>query len=389
MRILIALDSFKGTLSASAACDIVAAVIHESHPGWLISVLPMADGGEGTADALVAACRGEWCACDGILSPLPSRRIRASFGWLPDTRTAVVEMARASGLPLLQECERDPWVTTTYGTGQLLREALDRGAREILLTLGGSATNDGGTGTARALGWRFLDDHGRDVPEGGGGLSRIRRILPPACLPNERALIKALCDVDNPLCGPNGAAAVYGPQKGASPSMVDKLDAGLRNLAECVRRDLGKDVLDLPGAGAAGGFGAGAVAFLGADLVPGVVAVADACGLRQAVQRVDWVITGEGRFDEQSLQGKVVCGVRDYADPKRTGVRVAVLAGRVALPASVWEAEGITLALASAPPEMGDQQAFARADTLLAAAAGELAAAIGHPPGHTAPSIDT
>jgi len=319
MRILVALDSFKGTLSATSACELVAAALVEGRPSWQVSVLPMADGGEGTADALAAACDGRLIAVENVVGPLPDMRVTAQFAWLPGARTAVVEMARASGLPHLTERQRNPMLTTTYGTGQLLDAAVRRGAERVLLTLGGSATVDGGTGAARALGWRFLDERGRGVPAGGRGLERIRRIEPPAS-GSAAPEVQALCDVDNPLCGPRGAAAVYGPQKGATPQMVTVLEAGLRNLASCVRRDLGRDVLDLPGAGAAGGFGAGAVAFFGARLAPGVEAVAEACGLRQALRGVDWVVTGEGRLDEQSLQGKVVCGVRNAADPVEEGL---------------------------------------------------------------------
>lgn len=367
MNVLIALDSFKGTLSALEACQVVAASLSEMLPEARLRLLPMADGGEGTADALVAACEGEWITVNGVVGPLPTMSMQADFGWLPHGKTAVVEMARASGLPLLTHGERNPMLTTTRGTGQLLAAALRQGANEILLTLGGSATVDGGTGAARAVGWRFLSADGLDVEEGGQGLNRIAHVVPPDNAPLADCCVRALCDVTNPLCGPDGAAAVYGPQKGATPDMVPILDRGLGNLASCIRRDVGKDVLDLPGAGAAGGFGAGAVAFLGATLVPGIHAVADACGLREGVSEADWVITGEGAFDVQSLQGKVVSGVLDVA--RTTGARVLVVAGRCMLPPETWAREGIDAAFECAARDVPDDLAFAHARRFLADAA--------------------
>jgi glycerate kinase len=278
-------------------------------------------------------------------------------------------MAQASGLPLLTVGQRDPLRTTTLGTGQLLDAAARLGPAKILLGLGGSATVDGGTGAARALGWCFLDRHGRALPWGGGALARLSRIVrptPPLALPP----VEALCDVRNPLCGPQGAAAVFGPQKGATPEMVVRLDEGLANLAECIRRDLGMDVSHLPGSGAAGGFGAGAVAFLGARIVPGIDTIAAVAGLPEALRAADWVVTGEGCLDSQSLQGKVVSGVLGLALSAR--VRVAVLAGRVRLTPGQWRAAGIQSAVAAAPTSVSEAEAMAHATELLAGAAGRL-----------------
>jgi len=228
MVVVIALDSFKGSLTAIEACECVAAVFREADSASTVRVVPMADGGEGTADALVAAGGGAWVTVDDVVGPLPDQRLSVAFGWLPTSRVAVVEMARASGLLLLAEGERNPLLTTTFGTGQILAQAQAQGAEEILLTLGGSATVDGGTGAARALGWQFLDSHGQDLPLGGGALQSLQTLLAP-----DREIscsVKALCDVDNPLCGPTGAAAVYGPQKGATPEIVEILGLGLRRL---------------------------------------------------------------------------------------------------------------------------------------------------------------
>ncbi len=374
MRVLVALDSFKGTLSAAEACDVAAEAMREIYPEWRVSVLPMADGGEGTVDALVAACDGRWVPVEDVMGPLPQMRVPAGFGWLPRSRTAVVEMACASGLPLLRKEDRNPLLTTTYGTGELLKAAIGMEPRKILLTLGGSATVDGGTGACRALGWRFLDAQGMETAEGGEGLSQITHIEMPLASARQMPEIKALCDVDNPLCGARGAAAIYGPQKGADSAMVTRLEHGLKNLAFCIKRDLSKDVLDLPGAGAAGGFGAGAVAFLNADLVPGVEAVAEACDLGSMLESCDWVVTGEGMFDAQSLQGKVVSGVRNYAVAK--DVRVAVLAGRVRLSPAECQREGISVARACAAATVSDREAFAHARSLLHSAAHNLAVTI-------------
>lgn len=371
MKVLVALDSFKGTLSAARACALVAAALHRARPDWRIAMVPMADGGDGTAAALVAALNGGWLEVPDITGPLPDRRLRAAFGWFPERALAVVEMARASGLTLLEAHQRNPMCSTTLGTGELLRAAADHGARDVLLTLGGSATVDGGTGAARALGWRFLDRHGDDVPLGGASLKRIAAIVAPPPESPELPSVKALCDVDNPLCGPRGAAAVYGPQKGATPEMVAELEAGLLNLAHRLHADMGMDVAELPGSGAAGGFGAGAVAFFGARLVPGFATVAAACGLPAAMRGCDWVVTGEGMFDGQSLQGKVVSGVLGLAAVE--GARVAVLAGRVVLPRDEWLAAGVAVARPAAAAELPDNEAFGKAAELLDAAAFRLA----------------
>jgi glycerate kinase len=337
MKIIIALDSFKGVLDAKTACETVVCELRKISPGWSVEAKPMADGGEGTVAAMIAACNGE-SRTQTVTSPLPVRTVDAAFGWLPAQHTAVIEMAAASGLPLLHKHEQNPMHTTTRGTGELVLAALKENPKEILLTLGGSATVDGGTGAATALGWQFLDKHGKPVELGGQGLNKIHRIVhpePTASLPP----VKALCDVDNPLCGPRGAVAVYGPQKGATPEMVPVLEDGLANLAQCVERDLGKQILELPSAGAAGGFGAGAVAFFNAELVSGIETVLEVYEFEQKLADADWVITGEGRFDIQSLYGKVVSGVRDCA--RKTNTCIGVFAGCTTLKEEEWKKEGV------------------------------------------------
>lgn len=361
-KIVIALDSFKGCLTAQAACQAVADGLLAGNPRTECRLKPMADGGEGTAAALLAARPGGIWIARRVAGPLRSREVEAGFAWFPDDQTAVVEMAAANGLPLLAEHERNPLRTSTLGTGQLLRAAVEQGARRILLAIGGSATNDGGIGAAAALGWRFLDSKGRDVEPVGESLAAIARILPPetqAPLPP----VDVLCDVTNPLCGPTGAAAVYGPQKGATPAMVAQLDTGLASLAGIIARDLGRDLRDLPGAGAAGGLGAGAVAFLDAAIRPGIATVAEVSGLPEALRDADACITGEGRFDTQSLQGKVVSGVA--AISAHAGVPVTVFAGQVQLDPRAFHSHGIREAHALQGPDLSVSEAIRRAPALL------------------------
>ncbi|MEZ4598844.1 MAG: glycerate kinase [Syntrophotaleaceae bacterium] len=367
MKVVVALDSFKGSLTAMEACDLVARVLRSRYPRWQVVTRPMADGGEGTAAVLRAAAGGQWVRLPRVTGPLPGMVVPAGYAWLHQSRTAVVEMAAASGLALLPKSLRNPLLTTTFGTGELIADAMQRGAEEIYLALGGSATVDGGTGAALALGWRFLDRRGMAFFPRGGTLQRIRRILPPA---KRFPRIEVLCDVSNPLCGPKGAARVFGPQKGATPAMVLQLETGLRHLADLMRRQTGKEMLQLPGGGAAGGFGAGAAVFFGGHLVSGVSAVVKATGLEAALEKADWVITGEGCFDEQSLHGKVVSGVRDAARSK--GVKTALLAGRVKLPEKAWRAEGISFSEAAAGEDLDEERALAEAGSLLSKAAARL-----------------
>jgi glycerate kinase len=366
VKIVVALDKFKGSLDAPLACATVAQTLRALHPDWQIVVKPMADGGDGTARALVESLTGEWHQTE-VMGPLPELRVRAAYGWLPDEHTGIVEMATASGLALLATEERNPLKTTTYGTGQLIQAACARGARRILLGVGGSATVDGGVGAAMALGWKFLDATGQSVGFGGGALHRIARLVPPAR--RKLPAVEVLCDVDNPLCGEHGAAAVFGPQKGATPAMVAEFDVSLRYLAGLVRTQLGKDILTIPGGGAAGGLGAGAVAFLNARIVPGAETIIRASHLETELANADWVITGEGKFDSQSLHGKVVSAIAAAA--QRHNVKVAVLAGSVELSEAEWQEAGISFArpIASGLPLA---EAMRRAPELLATAARQL-----------------
>ncbi len=382
VKIVVALDSFKGSLTAVQACAIVAQAIRSSVLGADVVTKPMADGGEGTASVLMAAAGGQWISRT-VMAPLPEMAVEAGFVWLPDNSTALVEMATASGLPLLRPEQRNPLKTTTYGTGQLIQAALDHGANHILLAIGGSATVDGGVGAAMALGWRFLTKEGEEIGLGGGQLARIVKIVAPVRSVPVRApeetphgvttnvTVEVLCDVDNPLCGEHGAARVYGPQKGATPKMVEQLDDGLVHLARVVKEQLGRDIACLPGAGAAGGLAAGAVAFMNARLVPGIDAIMSQTRLAEAVAGADWVVTGEGSFDEQSLRGKVVSGVTRIA--RAAGARIAVCAGQVRLKPGTYRQAGIEAAVACMEPGMGLDYAIAHGAELLDCAARRFA----------------
>ena len=371
MKIVVALDKFKGSLTATHAGEIVRDALLSVRPEWPVVMKPMADGGDGTDEALLTALGGEWIT-HSVMGPLPQTACAARYAWLGSEATAIVAMANASGLVLLKPEQRNPLLTTTYGTGELIRAAVEHGAKRIWLAVGGSATVDGGVGAAMALGWRFLDAQGQSVGFGGGELERIVRIVPPTnrWIP----LTEVLCDVDNPLCSRHGAAHVFGPQKGATPAMVERLDAGLRHLAGLVKEQLGKDIAPVPGAGAAGGLAGGAMAFMNAQLVPGIETVIRACGLEAELADADWVITGEGCFDEQSLRGKVVSGVTRLA--VKHDVKVAVLAGGVEVPEEVYRREGINVALAMMKPGLELSEAMAHAEEFLASVARELAARI-------------
>jgi len=367
MRIVVAMDSFKGTLTALDACKIISDATSVVLSDAVIILKPMADGGEGTARAMIEAGDGRWFARK-VMGPLPEIDVEAGFAWFADG-TALVEMAAASGLELLTPEQLDPVRATTYGTGQLIKAAIDRGARKILLAVGGSATVDGGVGAATALGWKFLDAKGEAVALGGAGLENIAKIEKPG---NSRIVaVEVLCDVNNLLCGEHGAAKVYGPQKGATAEMVERLERGLAHLAHTVGAQLGTDIQNVPGAGAAGGLAAGAIAFMDATIVSGIETVMRRSNLKAELMSADWVVTGEGSFDRQSLHGKVVSGVLTLARSSRT--RVAVLAGQVKMPPGECRKLGIEAALASKPDDLPLADALKDSRKLLHGAAQRLA----------------
>lgn len=311
-KIVIACDSFKGSLSSREVAEAFLQGVHEVAPRCEGIALPLADGGEGTAEALAAALGGEFREVE-VHDPL-GRPVRARYALVEKGRTAVVELAAASGLALLGAEERNPLKCTTYGFGELIRDALQQGSRRLLLGLGGSATNDGGVGVLRALGFRFRDCAGRELSGGGEVLDQICSIDETGRLPELQGVeIRVVCDVRSPLCGPQGAAAVFGPQKGADPAMVARLDRGLRCLAEVVERHNGLWMADLEGAGAAGGVGGTLAALLGARLERGVELVLELTNFADRIAGADLVITGEGRIDRQTLMGKLPQGVLQCA----------------------------------------------------------------------------
>jgi glycerate 2-kinase len=324
-RVVIAPQSFKGSADAVAVANAIARGVRRVWPKADCVELPLADGGEGTTLALVRATGGEMRTAR-VHDPL-GREIDAHWGVLGDRVTAVLEMAAASGLPLLRDEERDPRTTSTRGTGELIIAAAASGAQRIVIGIGGSATNDGGAGMARAFGYRFIDGDGRDLPEGGAALARLARIEGQTDPRLVRPAIDVACDVRNPLLGPEGATAVYGPQKGATPEIQRELEAALARYAEVVERFVGRDVRSVPGAGAAGGLGAGLIAFLDARLVSGSALVLDAVAFEKRLVGADLVITGEGRIDGQSVYGKLTHAVTVAA--KRRGVPVVAVAGIV------------------------------------------------------------
>ncbi|ELY4344850.1 glycerate kinase [Cronobacter sakazakii] len=311
-KIVIAPDSFKESLSAMDVAKAIEAGFREIYPQANYVCVPMADGGEGTVEAMVAATGGQIITTP-VTAPL-GNNVDGFFGLLGDGETAVVEMAAASGLHLVPTAQRDPRITTSYGTGELILAALERGVKAIIIGIGGSATNDGGAGMMQALGARFLDGEGRELAPGGAALARLERLDLSALDPRlAQVSVTAACDVDNPLCGEKGASAVFGPQKGATPAMVTELDAALRRFGEQLEAATGKAIISAPGAGAAGGMGAALLGMLNAELRPGIEIVIESLGLAQAVRDADLVITGEGRLDSQSIHGKTPVGVARVA----------------------------------------------------------------------------
>ena len=363
MKIVIAPQGFKGNLTALRVSQAIDNGIRRVVPSVITAIVPMADGGEGTMQALVDAIGGEMIPVE-VTDPLGGRVI-AHFGLLSDKVTGVIEMAAASGLNLVPPQKLNPLLTTTYGTGELILAALERGCRKLIVGIGGSATNDGGAGMAQALGAKLLDTKGVPLAFGGAALADLEHIDVTTIDPRlaDCDIILA-CDVTNPLCGPQGASAVYGPQKGATKEMVVKLDAALAHYAEVIKRDLGIDVRDVPGAGAAGGLGAGLIAFLKARVLPGVDVVIQATGLIEHLKEATLVFTGEGRLDSQTACGKVPVGVARKA--KAFGLPVIAIAGEIANGYQAVYQQGIDAVFSIAPGPISLNQSMVRAEKLIA-----------------------
>ena len=369
MKVVIAPDSYKGCLSALEVAKAMERGVLSVFSSAEVRKIPIADGGEGTVAALVTATNGQFRQTE-VTDPL-GNKIIAHWGVLGDGRTAVIEMAAASGLPLVPKEKRDPRVTTTYGTGELIKAALAEGLAKIIIGIGGSATNDGGTGMARALGVRFLDAAGREVAAGGGSLAEICQIDTTGLDPRlKNTEIVVACDVDNPLCGTRGASAVFGPQKGATPEMVQQLDAGLAKYASCARQATGRDVAEKAGAGAAGGLGAGLMFFTPAQLKPGVEIVLDAVGFSDVVRDADFVITGEGRTDFQTAFGKAPVGVAKVA--KAHGAPVFCISGGLGDGADDVLAQGIDAVMSICDRPLSLEECMAAGAQLIEPAAARL-----------------
>ncbi|WP_434776513.1 glycerate kinase [Pseudomonas oryzihabitans] len=362
MKIVIAPDSFKESLSAAGVARALARGLRQALPEAQLIECPLGDGGEGTLDAVLAATDGEVREAQ-VTGPL-GEAVTARWGWLAEQRTAFVEMASASGLELVPKARRDVRVATSRGTGELLQAALDAGAERLVLAIGGSATNDGGAGLLQALGARLLDAQGQALAPGGAALANLVSIDLAALHPRlaEVAVVIA-ADVDNPLCGPQGASHVFGPQKGASPEQVQELDGALAHFATITAATLGRDVREQPGAGAAGGVGFAALAFLGATFRPGIEVVADLVGLKEALTGADLALTGEGRLDGQTLRGKTPAGVLRLA--QRQGVPVVAVAGSLGEGYDALYEQGLTAAFSLVPGPLSLDEALAQAEVLL------------------------
>ena len=339
MKAVVAIDSFKGSLSTLEAGNAVKEGILRVYENASVTVSTLADGGEGTVDAIVSSRGGEYISVS-VTGPL-GKPVMAGYGLLRETHTAVIEMSAAAGITLIEKEQRNPLYTTTYGVGELIKHAITaHGCRKFLIGIGGSATNDGGVGMLQALGFELLDDEEKQIPKGAIGLSRLTKInIENAFPPLKECSFKIACDVQNPLCGELGCSAVYGPQKGATPQMIADMDKWLSAYAELTQKALGKELSGFPGAGAAGGLGFAFLAYLNGELESGIKMVIEATELERLISDADIVITGEGRLDSQSCMGKAPVGVAGAA--KKFGKPVIALAGCVTADAKACNEHGI------------------------------------------------
>ncbi|WP_318515908.1 glycerate kinase [Photobacterium leiognathi] len=358
MKIIIAPDSYKESLTAMEVATAIENGFRQVIPNAEYIKLPMADGGEGTVQSLVDASNGTIIE-RSVTGPL-GEQVNGFFGLMGDGKTAIIEMAAASGLHLVSLELRNPMLTTSFGTGELILAALDKGVEHIIVGIGGSATNDGGIGMAQALGVRFLDKNNKQISYGGGVLDRLHHIDISNIDPRLVSVkLEVACDVDNPLCGEKGASQVFGPQKGATPEMVTQLDNNLAHYAEIIKRDLGNDVKDMAGAGAAGGMGAALLGLFNAQLRPGIEIVMDAVNLADVLQDADLVITGEGRIDSQTIHGKTPIGVARTA--KRFNKPVIGIAGCLSYDCNVVHEHGIDAVFSVVPRSVSLAEALAEA----------------------------
>jgi glycerate 2-kinase len=339
MKVVIAIDSFKGSISSNDAANTISSGIKDVYHDADIVSIPLADGGEGTVEALVQTANGKLITKE-VTGPL-HEKVNAVYGILGDNVTAVIEVAAACGLPLIASDKRNPLLTTTFGVGELIKDAVNKGCREFVIGLGGSSTNDVGVGMLQALGFRFLDQHGKEVGTGGQALNNITSINLENALPQLKdCTFRIACDVNNPLHGTNGAAYIFGPQKGATIDIVEELDSGLKHFADVVDQELGKDIHNISGAGAAGGLGAAFTGFLNASLQSGIELILDIVEMEKKMENADFVITGEGKLDGQTSMGKAPLGVSQLAAKQR--IPVIALAGAVTKETERLNEQGIT-----------------------------------------------
>ncbi|WEA42075.1 glycerate kinase [Priestia aryabhattai] len=373
MKIVIAPDSFKESLTALHVCEAVEKGIKTHFPNAEISKVPMADGGEGTVQSLVDATNGEVIQAR-VTGPL-GKEVEAFYGILGDGKTAVIEMAAASGLHHVPVDKRNPLITTTRGTGELILKALDHKVKHIIIGIGGSATNDGGAGMAKALGAKLLDANGAEIKEGGGSLDQLTAIdLTNLDSRLVEVKVEVACDVDNPLTGETGASAVFGPQKGATSDMVRQLDRNLAHYAAVIEKEMDIHIQNVPGAGAAGGLGGGLLAFLSAELKPGVDIVIKATELENYIKDADLVITGEGRIDGQTIYGKTPIGVAKTA--KKHSVPVVAIAGSIGVGSEAVYEHGISALFSVVPGAVTLPEALEKADENIERTAKNVASVI-------------
>lgn len=338
MKVVIAIDSLKGSLSSMEAGTAIKDGILAAKPDAEVIVKPLADGGEGTTDALIEGMNGE--RIDLTVTGPMHTPVDAYYGYLKDTNTAVMEMASAAGITLVPDSEKNPLLATSYGVGEMINDAIQRGCRNFIIGIGGSVTNDGGIGMLKALGVRFLDENGEDAGEGGQALAKVARIDVSGMNPLlKECHIQVACDVNNPLCGENGSTYVYGPQKGVTEDMKKTLDEAMAHFARVTSETLENDYMNTPGAGAAGGLGYAFLAYTGAALTPGIELILDAVGLEEELSGADVVVTGEGRLDFQTAMGKAPVGVAKLA--KKYNAKVIAFAGSVTKEATACNKEGI------------------------------------------------
>ncbi len=368
MRVLIAADSFKGSLSSLKVAEAVERGVRQVYPGAEVHKAAVADGGEGTVEAMVEYLQGRYVHAE-VTGPL-GEKITAKYGIIGGD-TAIIEMAETSGLCLVPDGKRNPLLTTTYGTGELILDSINRGCRKIIIGIGGSATNDGGAGMASALGAGLTDNRGQPIGMGGGALDTLERIGTAGMDPRLKTVdILVACDVDNPLCGESGASKVFGPQKGATPEMIEQLDKNLHRFSEIIKRDMGIEIENIPGAGAAGGLGGGLIAFCGARHFKGIDLILDILNMDKLIMEADIVITGEGRIDGQTIYGKVPMGIAALAKKYRRPV--FAITGYIGKDARLVYEKGIDSIVSAMAAPISVPEAMKNAPKLIAEASERL-----------------